>query len=226
MVPRVRAVSSRSGRNGLIRLKDHRQREQNGALQIAQSVNYFVNQVTLAVMPKEEEVAQAIDSCIELLPRYASSSYGNLCDRHLLSEFHDRLVRLRFAFTRIFQLAPKAMEAAYRMAGWRVDKATGKIVERFDPTAIRADRTLVRQKQDLEAELFILTEWFYYTAWRLREIVHAKKCGLPGLCGFEATGVRDVRNHILQHPEKYDVNRQVQSTSISDTEGPMLGNAY
>jgi len=31
----------------LIRLKDHRQREQNGALQTARSVNYFVNQVTL-----------------------------------------------------------------------------------------------------------------------------------------------------------------------------------
>src|SRR5712691_12774501 len=35
------------GRNGLIRLKDHRQREQNGALQTARSVNHFVNQVTL-----------------------------------------------------------------------------------------------------------------------------------------------------------------------------------
>jgi len=30
-------------------LKDHRQREQNGALQTARSVNYFVNQVTLGV---------------------------------------------------------------------------------------------------------------------------------------------------------------------------------
>ena len=38
------------GRNGLIRLKDHRQREQNGALQTARSVNYFVNQVTLGGM--------------------------------------------------------------------------------------------------------------------------------------------------------------------------------
>src|SRR5712692_10050010 len=35
------------GRNGLIRLKDDRQREQNGALQTARSVNYFVNQFTL-----------------------------------------------------------------------------------------------------------------------------------------------------------------------------------
>src|SRR6266702_8225297 len=38
------------GRSGSIRLKDRRQREQNGALQTARSVNHFVNQVTLALM--------------------------------------------------------------------------------------------------------------------------------------------------------------------------------
>src|SRR5712692_11687668 len=46
------------GRNGLIRLKDDRQREQNGALQTARSVNYFVNQFTLDCWIMSEPVDQ------------------------------------------------------------------------------------------------------------------------------------------------------------------------
>jgi hypothetical protein len=174
-------------------------------------------------MPNPEDVARVLDDCISLLRQYAASKHGATCERRLLSEFHDRLVRLLFAFRRITELAPKALEAGYEMAGWRVDKASGKIIERFDPTPIRADMTAVERKSNIDSELFILTEWFYYTAWRLREIIHAKSCDLPGLCGFEAEGVRDVRNHVLQHPENYDLNRQVQSTAVHDTEGPMLG---
>ncbi len=175
-------------------------------------------------MTNPEEPARILSRCLELLRTYAATVAA--CDRHSLSEFHDRLIKLLFAYQRVTNLTPQALEVGYKMAGWRVDKSTGKIVERFDPTAIRADPVAVKRMNDLEAELFIFTEWFYYTAWRLREIIHSKNCGLPGLCGFEALGMRDVRNHILQHPEKYDVARQVQSTAIDDTVGPMLGNAY
>ena len=167
-----------------------------------------------------------MNECVALLRRYAASKYGATCDRRLLSEFHGRLVKLQFAYARIAELAPASMEAAYQMAGWRVDKLTGKIIEKFDPTANRNDMVAIDRVLRIESELFILTEWFYHTAWRLREIAHPKVCALPGLCGLEAIGVRDVRNQILQHPEKFDLNRQTQSTGVSDDAGPMLGNAF
>lgn len=177
-------------------------------------------------MPDPVDVANILDECIVLLRRYSASPHGAACDRRRLSEFHDRLVKLQFAFHRIVELAPRSLDTAYQMAGWRVDKTSGKVVEKFDPTAIRQDKAAIENAIKIDAELFILTEWFYYTAWRLREIAHPKTCGLPGLCGFEAVGVREVRNHILQHPENYDLNRQVQSTAVDDTAGPMLGVAY
>ena len=177
-------------------------------------------------MPSPAEISERLEECVALLRRYAASKHGATCDRRVLSEFHDRLVKLQFAFVRIAELAPASLEAAYQMAGWRVDKVTGKVVETFDPTAIRNDKVAVDRIHRIESELFILTEWFYHTAWRLREIAHPKVCALPSLCGFEAIGVRDVRNQILQHPERFDLNRQSQSTGVSDDAGPILGNAF
>jgi hypothetical protein len=177
-------------------------------------------------MPNPADVAEVLEECVALLRKYAGSTHGAACDRRLLSEFHGRLVKLQFAFARITELVPASLEVAYQMAGWRVDKVTGKVVEKFDPTANRNDKVALDRVRRIESELFILTEWFYHTAWRLREIVHPKACPLPGLAGFEAIGVRDVRNQILQHPEKFDLNRQSESTAVSDVAGPMLGNAF
>jgi hypothetical protein len=63
----------------------------------------------------------------------------------------------------------------------------------------------------------IVTEAFYYSAWRVREVVRS----LPGLKSFEATGVRDVRNQLLEHPEKYD-GIIVPSFGISPEFGPRI----
>lgn len=41
-------------------------------------------------------------------------------------------------------------------------------------------------------------EAFYLFAWRLREVVRQ----IPGLKKFQAKSVRDVRNWLIQHPEK------------------------
>ena len=44
----------------------------------------------------------------------------------------------------------------------------------------------------------MLTEAFYYFAFRFREVVRR----VPGFSKFEAVGIRDVRNHLIEHPEK------------------------
>ena len=44
----------------------------------------------------------------------------------------------------------------------------------------------------------MLTEAFYYFAFRFREVVRR----IPGFANFDAVGVRDVRNHLIEHPER------------------------
>lgn len=49
-------------------------------------------------------------------------------------------------------------------------------------------------------ELRLLLEAFYYSAHRVRDIFRDSAAELPGLSKFEAAGIRNVRNHLVQHP--------------------------
>jgi hypothetical protein len=45
------------------------------------------------------------------------------------------------------------------------------------------------------------TESFAYIAARLRKILTGRDLGLPHLQKFESRTIRDIRNHLLEHPE-------------------------
>ena len=47
----------------------------------------------------------------------------------------------------------------------------------------------------------LLTESYYYFAFRLRQLLRNQTHPFPGLCTFDCRGVRDVRNHLIEHPE-------------------------
>jgi hypothetical protein len=49
-----------------------------------------------------------------------------------------------------------------------------------------------------DTEIRVLNEAFYYCAGRARTVL---RDAFPGLGNFEADGVRDVRNQLLEHPE-------------------------
>jgi hypothetical protein len=51
-------------------------------------------------------------------------------------------------------------------------------------------------------ELRVLLEAYYYSAHRIRDILRDNRDDLPRLSSFEAAGVRDVRNHLVEHPTK------------------------
>jgi hypothetical protein len=55
--------------------------------------------------------------------------------------------------------------------------------------------------QHLQFVMRLLTESFYYFSFRARQILRNKVHAFPGLGSFEAVGVRDVRNHLIEHPE-------------------------
>lgn len=77
----------------------------------------------------------------------------------------------------------------------------------------------------------LFTESFYFFAWRLMEALNVKdrdnRLSFPGLRKIEAGGIRDIRNHLLQHPEKnyknFDECRQrfTQGLTVTDS-GPVL----
>lgn len=66
-------------------------------------------------------------------------------------------------------------------------------------------------------ELEILIEAFYFAAWRAREAIRS----VPGLSAFDAQGVRNVRNHLIEHPEKHG-GLFVGSLAFGAEEGPRL----
>ena len=51
-------------------------------------------------------------------------------------------------------------------------------------------------------ELQVLLESFYYSANRIRDIFRDNPEDLPGLGSFECVGVRNVRNHLVEHPTR------------------------
>ncbi len=50
-------------------------------------------------------------------------------------------------------------------------------------------------------ELRALLEAFYYCAFRVRDILRDRRAVLQGLGSFEAVGIRNVRNHLIEHSD-------------------------
>lgn len=55
--------------------------------------------------------------------------------------------------------------------------------------------------EQLRFVMRLLTETFYYFAFRARQILRNDVHRFSGLRGFDCPGVRDVRNHLIEHPE-------------------------
>jgi hypothetical protein len=105
----------------------------------------------------------------------------------LISEANRRLKRLLWILHRVERL-----EARHDRQWRRMDPVAGPEPE----SVFRRRRTLLRGYGD---ELEVMTEAFYYFAFRVRTILRKK---LPDFKGFEAPGTRDVRNHLIEHPTK------------------------
>jgi hypothetical protein len=67
-------------------------------------------------------------------------------------------------------------------------------------------------------EIQLYAECFYYFAGRARSIV----LGMPKLQSFEAAGVRDVRNHLIEHPEGRASRVMSRSFAFGGGNGPVV----
>lgn len=67
-------------------------------------------------------------------------------------------------------------------------------------------------------ELRLDTMLFYYLAYRFKDCLQR----LPGLEGFDCVEIRDVRNHLLEHPEKRQSGVLFPTFACSTRVGPVI----
>ena len=86
-----------------------------------------------------------------------------------------------------------------------------------DAGSRQAQEAIARSIDTISLELITFVEAFYYFAWRLREVLRQ----LPGLKKFDAPGIRYVRNHLIEHPEKKS-HLLRQAFAFDPKQGPVL----
>jgi hypothetical protein len=120
---------------------------------------------------------------------------------HLIQEVRARLRQIHWTHERLLDLERELQEQA--LADRPSDTPRPAVLKQVfleqavEKSTPEIQAQLLPRKSD---ELRVLLEAFYYSAHRIRDILKDHKDDLPGLNGFECIGVRDVRNHLVEHP--------------------------
>lgn len=135
----------------------------------------------------------------------------------LAAEAYERLEQLHFLLRRI------ATIQSHVLSGRQL--SSSDFLLPIEPSPPASDTGLAIR--DAFFHVRLCTESFYYLAFRFRQIltVANKLTGnhaLPLLKSFEASGVRDVRNHLVEHPEGRSSQRFSQDHSLGGASGPRL----
>jgi hypothetical protein len=121
---------------------------------------------------------------------------------HLLQEVRARLRQLQWIHSRLLQLEAQLIANAQRTQ--LEEGSNARIILMFSE-AVRPDCGTMHHSHILsetQDELWVLLESFYYSAHRVRDILRDNGKLLPGLNSFEAIGIRNVRNHLVEHPTR------------------------
>lgn len=117
-----------------------------------------------------------------------SQTEPNLPLEDLAAEVRERLAQLNFIETQLSEISNQ----------YRVTANIEKVNEHGE---IEIYNAFAKRDEHLRFVMRLLTESFYYFAFRIRQIVRNDLHRFPGLRGFDCVGVRDVRNHLIEHPE-------------------------
>jgi hypothetical protein len=130
--------------------------------------------------------------------------------RHGRGEVRDRLRRTDLILRHLHQAidaVPPDPAAVRKRMEWIL--ANLGRVSRGEMTPKEFDRGSMMPTQDAAALvdswdiIWIFTETFYFSAWRMVEVLNnPEPCLFPGLGRVKAPAIIIVRNHLIQHPEK------------------------
>jgi hypothetical protein len=141
---------------------------------------------------------------------------------HLLSEARGRLRRLQWLYDRLEHLDHELDRQA--RAELTPDKPMPDVIKQVFADTGRPDCTAHAQASlpfSPSDEMAVLLEAFYYSAHRVRDILQDGRAELKGLGYFEAEGIRDVRNHLVEHPSRKN-GVLVPSIATGGRVGPQL----
>lgn len=119
--------------------------------------------------------------------RYQRRSSGD-DQSHWIAEAQKRLEQIDWIVRRISVLQARDD----RTGRWTWEPATST------ETLRKQQKRRSSKWRRLGAEIELLSEAFYYFAWRLRQVL----VNLPEFKKFDPKGIRDVRHDLLDHPEK------------------------
>lgn len=137
-----------------------------------------MNQLMLPVIEAQEQFNRYI-AALDKTP----TSYNI----EVASEVQERLEFLFFSIFEITKLAADHMEKH----AVHMERMRNGIF----------DLTVLESSQRIFFRIKFYTESLYMHAFRIMDIMRHKSKPLPGLSSFVCPGVRDVRNHLLVHPE-------------------------
>ena len=121
-------------------------------------------------------------------------------------EVRKRLVQAKTIFGRVIglqhegeqiPLGPPRPPDGFALQDWMKSDKFETWNKAWDTAEWREKRN---RQSEIVNELELQTECFYWIAGRARTIIKL----MPGLETFEAVGVRNVRNKLIEHPEKGD----------------------
>lgn len=141
---------------------------------------------------------------------------------HLLQEIRGRLRGLQWLLRRLRELDQRLDTDARRAIP--LGQPQPDIIKQVFADATRPDcagynhATFEFAPED---EVRVLLEAFYYSAHRIRDILQAGRSLLTGIGRFEAEGVRNVRNHLVEHPDGTN-GVLVFSTATGGPVGPQM----
>ncbi len=171
------------------------------------------------------------DKVIELFDNYyrlADQLSGTDLNRDLAMEVRDRLVLMNDVIRRVIA-AQQRLEAsiarsqeAFRSHIVQLEEAGVPYESAPAPEGVRATPEQLTQYQQAWRDIELFTEMFYHLGHRVRVIIRHKVQPLPHLGSFEASGVRDVRNHLLEHPESKDSQVFARSFGAGGANGPVV----
>ena len=156
------------------------------------------------------------------------SDAGVLYHGDAANEVSERLQHLTYLVERVRQLERQARELMtrgteeiqlhiedIRKAGIEYDPANAPAAAKRSPEEFKDLNTWTMEAQ-------ILTEAFYYFAGRIRSLLRHKSEPIPGLRSFECEGVRNVRNHLIEHPEGGNSLVLIRSFAWVGDNGPVV----
>lgn len=141
---------------------------------------------------------------------------------HLIQEVRARLRQLEWLYSRLLQIEASIDESA-RSSLPDGGASTARIKHVFTEASARTSDSAVQASLPFQPsdELRLLLEAFYYSAHRVRDILRDHSDDLPGLSRFDAKGIRDVRNHLVEHPGRAK-GVLVPSAACGGPVGPQL----